>query len=301
MSKQIRPRISPAEYNIILNHREQSNTMQHQHFDNKIKTPNPDKPKILLIDIETAQMEAKIWDLKINGYVPHHRITKPSFVICYSAMWLFQDGMMNDCVFPQEAIDRNDKRIMLSVWELLDMADIIIGHNVKSFDRRKLNSRFFIHKMLPPRRYKIIDTLLESRKEFSHPSHKLDYISQLISNKHKIKTDISLWDGCEAGDMESLVKMQRYCDEDVYLLEEAYIEIRPWIRSHPNLALFAHTTESNAPFNCPYCFDEINPETIKWDSHHTTTVSRFKSFRHSCGGFVHTRNRDQIAVIKALP
>ena len=299
--EQIRPRITPQEYQFLLAHREKTGTQQRNHLHNKLNIPDPDKPKVLLLDIETSQMEGKFWDLKINGYIPHHRITKPSFVICYSAEWLFQDGMMNDRVTSQEAIMRDDKRVLQSAWDLLDMADIVIGHNVKKFDVKKLNSRFFIHKMLPPRPYKMIDTLVESRKAFAHASHKLDFISQLISNKKKIKTDIELWDDCEAGDFDRLVEMQTYCDEDVYLLQEAYIEIRPWIKSHPNLALFTHTSDSNAPFNCPYCNEAIDPEKIVWDTHHTTTISRFKSFRHSCGGFVHTRNRDQIAVIKSVP
>lgn len=299
--KQIRPRIYEDEYKMILANREKVGTEQKHHLHNKNTSLKQYKPKVLLLDIETSQMEGKFWDLKINGYIPHHRITKHPFIICYSAKWLFEDGIINDIVTPQEATDRNDERIMNPVWSLLNEADVVIGHNMNKFDRRKLNARFFIHKMLPPSQYKIIDTLIESRKAFAFASHKLDYISQLISNQEKIKTDISLWDGCEAGDPIELAKMQVYCDKDVYLLEDAYLEMRPWIRSHPNLALFVESDGKFAPYICPVCAEEIDQETIKWDYSHTTTISKFKAFRHSCGAFVHTRNSHKVAVIKSVP
>ncbi|MBC8321123.1 MAG: RNase H superfamily protein [Bacteroidetes bacterium] len=301
--KQIRPRIYPNEYEMILKHREKTGTQQHKHLTNKRTLPQNELPKVLLIDIETSQMEVKVWQLFGNQHIGHDRITKPPFIMCFSAKWLFDDNMISHCVMPQEAIIRDDKRIMQKAWDLLDRADIIIGHNCNKFDRRKINSRFFIHKMLPPSPYKIIDTLTESRKQFGHPSQRLDYISGLISGEHKLKTDKELWDRCENGDPAALAEMSEYCDRDVDLLEDAYMEIRPWIRSHPNLALFVHTdsNEKYAPYICPVCAEEIIKEEIEWDYSHTTTISKFKAFRHSCGAYIHTRNNYKVAVIKSVP
>lgn len=301
--KQIRPRIYPNEYELILKNREQLGTEQHQHDYNKVTSTKQYKPKVLLIDVETSQMEVKVWQLFGNKYIGHDRITKPPFIICFSAKWLFEDDMISECVTPKEAIARDDKRIMQRAWELLNEADIIIGHNAQKFDRRKINSRLFIHKMLPPSPYKVIDTLTQSRKEFAHPSQRLDYISHIISGEHKKKTEQKLWDDCENGDQQALINMADYCDHDVDLLEDAYIEIRPWIRSHPNLALFVDidSNEKYAPYICPVCAKEIDVETIEWKYSHTTTISKFKAFRHSCGAFIHTRNSYKVAVIKSIP
>ena len=259
-----------------------------------------DMPKILMLDIETAQMEVKVWSLINNNYIQPNRIVKPSFIICFSAKWLTGSEMMRHTVTPEEALARDDKRIMQEAWKLLDEADFVIGHNMKKFDRRKLNAKFFVHKMFPPSPYKVIDTLVESKKVFDHPSHKLDYISQLISNKHKIKTDIGLWDACEAGDPDALEQMGVYCDEDTFLLEEAYLELRPWIRPHPNLGLYLTTDDKHGQFACPNCAKIHDPEKVNWDGVYSTNISQFKTFRCTCGAVVRTRNSHKISPLMSI-
>ena len=36
---------------------------------------------------------------------------------------------LNDCLTPKESLKRDDKRILRSVWKLMEKADVIIGHN----------------------------------------------------------------------------------------------------------------------------------------------------------------------------
>ena len=52
----------------------------------------PSKAKILIFDIETAQMEVKVWQLKQHGFIQPTRIVKDWFVLIFSANTGFIGG-----------------------------------------------------------------------------------------------------------------------------------------------------------------------------------------------------------------
>jgi hypothetical protein len=131
----------------------------------------------------------------------------------------------------------------------------------------------------------MIDTLEVARKTFKFSSNRLDYIGQLIRNEGKIKTDYGLWLKCEAGDAKSLNEMLVYNEEDVRLTEDAYQFLKPWVRSHPNMAIYAEATEPA----CPNCAST----NIQENGHYYTSVNRFLSFRClDCGAICRSRSTD---------
>ena len=136
--------------------------------------------KIFITDIETAQMVVKVWQLRKNDFIQHHRIVKDWFVMMWAGKWYRSNEVLSACVTPKEAKKRDDSRILEEIWELLDKADIIIGHNIRNFDLKKLNARFLKHRQLPPSSYQIVDTLSHSRQNFGLSSHKLDHITEYL-------------------------------------------------------------------------------------------------------------------------
>jgi RNase P subunit RPR2 len=206
------------------------------------------QPKILLLDVETSFMEVRVWGL-YKQRIPHTNIISDWHLLSWSGKWLFGSEMMSDVLTPKEAVNKNDKRICQSIWDLINDADICIGHNIDKFDARKLNTRFFLNGMKPPMPYQTIDTLKVAYKYFSFSSNRLDYLGRLITNKGKIKTDYELWVRCSEGDKDALKEMETYNQEDVRLLEEVYCELRPWIKSHVNLAVLMDAKEQCCP-NC---------------------------------------------------
>jgi DNA polymerase elongation subunit (family B) len=205
-------------------------------------------PKVLLLDIETSPIQGRFWECG-KQYVNSTQIVKDWFIFGYSAKWLFSEEIMSDFVTPKEARKRDDKRIMKSAYKLISQADIIIGHCIKRFDMPKLRTRFFLNGFKPPMPYILLDTLQISRKEFAFSSNKLQYLSKLILNKEKLRTSYELWLQCEEGNKKSLKYMEEYCRMDTELLEAVYLELRPWITSHPHLPLIMNTTEQCCP-NC---------------------------------------------------
>ena len=200
------------------------------------------KPNILLLDIETAPIHGSFWQLG-KQYIRADQVEEDWFIFGWSAKWLLSDEMMSGFVTPKEAIKRDDKRIMIAIHKLINQADVCIGHNIKKFDMPKLKTRFFLNGLKPPMPYQLLDTLSVAWKEFSFSSAKLQYLSQIILSKEKIKTEFELWVRCEAGEKDALDYMEEYCRKDTQLLEEVYIELRPWMTSHPNLPIIMNANE----------------------------------------------------------
>ncbi len=161
------------------------------------------------------------------------------------------------------------------MWEYLDHADIIIAHNGKRFDERKLNSRFMSYGLHPPSPYQVIDTLLQSRKIAMHSSNKQDELAKKFGLTRKVEHEgYNLWIRCFRADPEALLIMEEYNRGDVVGLEELYVVIRPWIKSHPNLNLYVE----GDGYNCPNC----GGEKLTWmDKFYYTTVNKYSTFR--CG------------------
>ena len=225
--------------------------------------------KILLIDIETAYAHGRFWH-PFKPVILHDNITKPWFIICWAAKWLNYDGVMSDCVTSNEAIERDDFRICESIWELINDASVMVAHNLNKFDKRKLYARFAQNKLPKPRDTRVVDTLTQAQKHFAFLFHKLDYLNSIFSLRMKDKTDNQLWIDCEEGVQEGLDYMLEYNRSDIYALEDLYLEIRPWMTSHPNLAIFV----DEAVEMCPHCESHVEK-----DGYYTTDVSKFQQYR----------------------
>jgi hypothetical protein len=243
----------------------------------------PRHAKILLLDIETLPIKCYAWDVWKQNIAPVQIIAERS-MICWSAKWLFSTEIMSDCVTPEEILKRDDKRICKSIWQLMEQADVIIGHNGKDFDVKILNTRFLINGFMPPSPYQIIDTLLQARSQFAFISNKLDFIGRLLVNKNKLATDFRLWKRCDNGDQKALDYMVKYNKFDIVLLENAYLYLRPWMKSHPNMAILLDATDTV----CTVCGSS---DIVEIDDHpYNTMVSSFIAMRcNNCGATPHKR------------
>ena len=149
-------------------------------------------PKILILDIETSPLKAYIWSRwRQNVYLD--QTISEWFMLCYAAKWLNSTNVISDKISTEEVLKEDDKRIVKSLWTLLDQADIVIAHNGKYFDIPKINSRFILHNLVPPSPYKVIDTKEVASKQFGFSSNKLDALATYFGIENKDKTDFELW------------------------------------------------------------------------------------------------------------
>ena len=205
--------------------------------------------KVLILDIETAPISAYVWGIwNQNVHLP--QIKSDWFCLTWAAKWLFEDKVYSAKLKPDEVAKQDDKRIMEGIWKLINEADIVIAHNAEKFDIPRLNSRFILNGLNPPLPYQVIDTLRHIRRQFGFTSNKLDYVNKLLNLERKKETSFELWDNCMKGDRKALKEMEDYNVQDVRILEETYLQIRPWIKPHPNMGLFIlDETEQR----CPSC------------------------------------------------
>jgi len=237
-------------------------------------------PKILIFDIETAPMLVHVWNCG-EQRININQIEKDWFILSWSAKWLFDSEVIHDVVTGKEARNRNDKRIVKHLWKLIDEADIIMAHNLMNFDRKKANTRFLKYGLNHPSPYKTIDTLQIARREFKVSSNKLDYLCKFLGLNVKTGTGFDLWKECMNGNKESLKKMDRYCQNDVKILEELYLKLRPYIHGHPNCGLYMDTDD----IVCPNC----GSNDLRWGNIYRTGASRYKVARCECGAMVRNK------------
>lgn len=230
--------------------------------------------KVLVFDIEISPMKGYFWRTWKEN-IGKDQLTDPWFVLTWSAKWLYSPDMMNDRLTSEEALNQDDSRVVQSLWDLFDSADIIIAHNALKFDVPRMNTRFILNDLKPPSPYQVIDTLKVAQKEFAFPHNNLDALGNFFGIGRKIKTDFSLWDNCYHGDETALQEMLDYNDQDVILLEDVYVRLRPWIKSHPNMNLF---TEDGV---CPACGSRhiINTGTYR------TNVNEYLAEQCECGAW----------------
>jgi hypothetical protein len=180
-------------------------------------------PKILYLDIETALMKVWLYDLfgERNKSISPAMADTNRFVINWAAAWVRLGDysiktIMSAVTTPNEARHQNDKRILRPLFNLMDEADYICGHNSKGFDVKILKWRFLFHGWGYPSNSKQVDTLTLARQ--SKPeSRSLDYMLKKLGRdgkKHELTRDE--WrEIAEHGTQRLLNKANRYCRQDV--------------------------------------------------------------------------------------
>lgn len=248
-------------------------------------------PNILLLDIETAPIKAFVWRLWKEN-VSLDQISSDWFMLTWSAKWLYSAEVMSDRLTSEEAIDEDDSRIINSLWNLLNKADVIITHNGIAFDLPKANARFVKWGLPPTRPYQQIDTKVIASKQFGFSSNKLEALARMFGIEGKKDTDFKLWVGCIEGDEASLSYMEEYNRHDVVVLEEVYLRLRPWIKGHINLGLYSDGTKSI----CPNCGSTHLEED---GGYFYTPVGRYKTLRCECGAISRARTSDLTKEVKS--
>lgn len=194
--------------------------------------------KILIFDIESAPNLAYVWEKYEQNVIA---FKQERYLLSFAYMWA-SDEKIHIKALPDYNLYKKDPTsdfaLVADLWKLFDEADIIVAHNGNSFDIRMCNAAFARHGMKPPEPYLTVDTLLVARRKFRFNSNKLDDLGDLLKLGRKVKTGgFDLWAGCLRGDKKAWKKMKEYNGQDVELLKNVYLKLRPWMTNHPNLNL----------------------------------------------------------------
>ena len=237
-------------------------------------------PKILILDIETFPNTAYVWRFWKEN-VGAKQVVEHSVIASFAYKWLDEPA-----VFYSDTQHRTEKQLLEELIDVLDRADIVVAHNGAKFDLPTIQGRALVVGLKPPSPYKIIDTLLVAKYEFNFPANSLEYLSIILEcapkGGHKKFPGFELWNECMKGNPEAWEEMQVYNKQDVITLEEVYIKMRPWMRRHPNVAIY---DEPDRP-SCPKC----GSADIQLRGFITTNAYKYRKFVcNTCGGWSRSR------------
>lgn len=210
--------------------------------------------KILLYDLETSYIitREKKWGIYDENPIAREILADVQ-ILCFAYKWLGEDEIhvvSQDDLPGYEPGVNNDFMVVASLWKLFGEADIVIAHNGDQFDQKKTNARLAIHDLDPPSNYFQVDTKKVAKRYFGFSSNKLSDLAIALGLDHKADAGgIKTWDGCLEGDPKAWAHMKEYNKQDVKVLEEVYLKLRPWIANHPNIGLI----DRGDPDSCENC------------------------------------------------
>lgn len=202
------------------------------------------KPNIILFDIETTAIQGHTWGLYDTNVI---HIENDWKLLSFAYKQLGDTATR--CKTRADYKDRTDKALTKDLYKVLNSADILVGHNLDSFDVKKAKAKFIEHGLNPTSKYRTVDTLKIARSQFKFTSNKLNDLGKLLGLGEKEKTGgYDLWLDCMKGDKRAFKKLANYNKRDVSLLEDVYLKLRGWFPNHPKLAEFTNDWGS-----CPTC------------------------------------------------
>jgi hypothetical protein len=203
----------------------------------------------LIWDLESAPILGWAWEKRDTDLVG---IKQDWYLLSVAWKWLGESRVRSIALpdYPLYETDpTNDLELVKATRDLLDEADIAVGHNSIAFDSRKMRSRMIYHGLRPPSPYREVDTLLEARRAGKFTDNSLAALGASLTTEEKASTGgFSLWTRCMDGDPTAWARMRKYNMQDVRVTESLYLVLQPWIKTHPNMALIAERPEA-----CPKC------------------------------------------------
>lgn len=234
--------------------------------------------KILHVDLETSYVIGAVWGMYDQNVAS---ILQNWYILGFGYSWNHLSSVhwvgMSDFPKQYKQDHTNDYKVIEELHRLLDEADVIVAHNAKGFDVKKIKGRFLFHGFPPPSHYHVLDTK-QLAKQFGSISNKLDDLSAQYLGERKMKNDgIDLWTRCMARyiDEKAWKQMATYCKKDVVLLKRWYQKILPWIDSHPDWNVYEDMKDA-----CPNCGSS---RTVK-NGHLYTLKKKYQSYLcRNCG------------------
>jgi DNA polymerase elongation subunit (family B) len=233
------------------------------------------EPKVLLHDIEAGPNLGYVygkWETNVQKF------EKQWELMAYGFKWLGKRAIE---VYAQD--EYTEEELLAIAHEALSEADVVIGHNSNGFDNKMLNAKFLEFGFDPPAPYRSVDTLQVAKRYFRFTSNSLKDLAEKLDVERKAELGgFSVWLACINGDQKAWNKLKRYNRQDVVVLEDIYIRMRPWIENHPPMNIL-----SGQEGVCPKCMSQNMQPREKFKANATTTVERFQC--GDCGGWSQSR------------
>lgn len=209
------------------------------------------EPKLLYLDLEISPMlvftfsayEANAISIKMHPQI-----------ISFSWSWndekkIYVRALPDYRGYKKGVNKLDDRNLVHELHDVMEEADVVIGHNIKKFDVKHAKARFIYHGLPVSKKWVLEDTLFMAKKYFKFPKNNLDQLAEHfgVGTKAKVRYIDSIW-GCLDGDIKSWRDMAFYNVQDVRITREVYKKLAPWHETHFNLNYFRRVDGV-----CPHC------------------------------------------------
>ena len=266
----------------------------------KLKAP---AKSVLTLDIERLPGRARVqhrgltiegdfWDLNSWKHTIGYRIHPDNVLewprtICAAWNWYSDDKVH----FAAEWQPGGRAGLLKKTWEAFDRAHLVVGHNVRGFDGKKLRFDWAEARYAPHTPVKYIDTLTIARREFGAESNTLDSLCQRFGVVAKTdRYSVQMAKDAVAGDKAAQKQIRDYNCGDIAASVGLYDFVRPWDASHPHSNL---PTVDDRP-TCPNCWgDQLEP-----NGYTLANLILYRLYRCACGANVKGSRHARAAVTR---
>ena len=181
----------------------------------------------LYFDIETSPCIGWFWRPGYKVNLSYDNVYEDAKIICICYKWSGQSKIYS----LKWDKSQNDKKMLADFIKVMNQADEIVGHNADRFDTKWIRTRAMVHDLDMPPTYKSIDTLKQARSLLNMPSNRLDSIGKYFKLGQKLENERGLWEKvCRYNNQSALVRMVKYCKQDVNLLEQWFDKLNKYMK-----------------------------------------------------------------------
>lgn len=254
------------------------------------------EPKIILFDLETIpnlKEILKVWP-GVGAYPGLTLKATITTIICagYKIFGESKTHCINAWDFPKWEKDiNNDKEVVKKIADIIKDADAVVTHNGKRFDWKFLQTRLMYHGLEPLPKIPHIDTKELSKRHLFAFNNRLNTIGKLLAKDKKLSHEgWNLWVKVCNKNKTAMKNMEKYCKQDVNLLEKVFKKLRPLISNIPNYNLFV-TDYAGDKKVCPHC-GGTRLKSKGWQ--HTKTNSYRRLYCLGCGAYSKDNKKENL-------
>jgi DNA polymerase elongation subunit (family B) len=214
----------------------------------------PKNLKIAFIDIETMPNIGAFWASGYDMNIGCEAIIQERFIL--SAQWSWNNEKEVHGALANIK-KRDDSNVVKKITEVIEKADVVVGHNLRKFDLRWIAGRALLLGLKPTRSKFVrhIDTMILAKQALYLNSYKMDYICKKLDIKGKTKTSFSDWMAILNVDKNPDLAKQRaeyllkYGKNDIIMNRKMLIKLLPHVKLTKKLEMMLY----GKAVNCTEC------------------------------------------------
>lgn len=185
-----------------------------------------DLSKILLWDLETSHLKCDFGTLLACGY-----------------KWLGENktkviSLADFNNFKRDPTD--DSAITKAFLDIYNQADMTIGYYSSGFDIKFFHGKVLEHGLPVPPKIPMVDLFYTVKANLALSRKSLQNVGYFLGlSAEKTPVEGKIWKAASCGNKKALKYIVDHCRADVEILEEAYLRLRPLVRTHPRVSGYA--------------------------------------------------------------